>query len=228
MAGSSASHTAVVTFDATYSLPKFFSSSNVSIDHIPVVVLLRIYIRRVILSLILDSDEEARIGYVTLSISGDGVVFVDKLPDDEIVDPRVKVETVSVSASSPPRSHTVQAGIRQAYECHCSASMLNILVQEERALGKTFSNPCDSFDEFTKNVLNIDSAILLYWKLLFFGCATSFDYAVHSELHSCIFDAAAVFQMLLIILLQLVHTFSSSIPADYVPAERVHKTRLGK
>ncbi|GKC27433.1 hypothetical protein Tco_1034727, partial [Tanacetum coccineum] len=53
-----------------------------------------------------DSDDEvlAEIIFRGKSISGDGVVVVDKLPDDEIVDPRVKVETVSDSASSPPRS----------------------------------------------------------------------------------------------------------------------------
>ncbi|GJT04037.1 RNA-directed DNA polymerase, eukaryota [Tanacetum coccineum] len=37
-------------------------------------------------------------------VSGAGVVVVDKLPDDEIVDPRVKVEPIYESASSPPRS----------------------------------------------------------------------------------------------------------------------------
>ncbi|GKB52927.1 hypothetical protein Tco_0903680, partial [Tanacetum coccineum] len=46
------------------------------------------------------------------SISGDGVVLVDKLPDDEIVDPRVKVETVSEFASSPPRSRRKHLGVR--------------------------------------------------------------------------------------------------------------------
>ncbi|GKG36448.1 hypothetical protein Tco_0444126, partial [Tanacetum coccineum] len=41
-----------------------------------------------------------------------GVVVVDKLPDDEIVDPRVKVETVSNYASSPPRSRRKHRGVR--------------------------------------------------------------------------------------------------------------------
>ncbi|GJS12133.1 hypothetical protein Tco_0368929 [Tanacetum coccineum] len=36
-------------------------------------------------------------------ISGASVVVVDKIPDDEIVDPRVKVETIPDSAASPPR-----------------------------------------------------------------------------------------------------------------------------
>ncbi|GKB33957.1 hypothetical protein Tco_0873358 [Tanacetum coccineum] len=47
-------------------------------------------------------------------ISGDGVVLVDKLPDDEIVDPRVKVETVTESAASPPRSRRKNLGVRSA------------------------------------------------------------------------------------------------------------------
>ncbi|GJT06268.1 putative ribonuclease H-like domain-containing protein [Tanacetum coccineum] len=46
------------------------------------------------------------------SISGDGVMVVDKLPDDEIVDPRVKVETVYESTSSPPRSRRKHLGVR--------------------------------------------------------------------------------------------------------------------
>ncbi|GKF57424.1 hypothetical protein Tco_0170961, partial [Tanacetum coccineum] len=62
-----------------------------------------------------DSDDEvlAEIIFRGKSISGDGVMFVDKLPDDEIVDPRVKVETVSESASSPPpRSRRKHLGVR--------------------------------------------------------------------------------------------------------------------
>ncbi|GJT97204.1 hypothetical protein Tco_1092722, partial [Tanacetum coccineum] len=61
-----------------------------------------------------DSDDEvlAEIIFRGKSISGDGVVLVDKLPDDEIVDPRVKVETVSESASSPPRSRRKHLGVR--------------------------------------------------------------------------------------------------------------------
>ncbi|GJT14072.1 putative ribonuclease H-like domain-containing protein [Tanacetum coccineum] len=61
-----------------------------------------------------DSDDEvlAKIIFRGKSISGDGVVLVDKLPDDEIVDPRVKVETVSEFASSPPRSRRKHLGVR--------------------------------------------------------------------------------------------------------------------
>ncbi|GJY83414.1 hypothetical protein Tco_0496790 [Tanacetum coccineum] len=61
-----------------------------------------------------DSDDEvfAEIIFRGKSISGDGVVFVDKLPDDEIVDPRVKVETITESAASPPRSRRKHLGVR--------------------------------------------------------------------------------------------------------------------
>ncbi|GJV03171.1 hypothetical protein Tco_1336740 [Tanacetum coccineum] len=84
-----------------------------------------------ILDFFLDSDEDEQIGVSRVaadpdsdddvlaeiifrgkSISGDGVVFVDTLPDDEIVDPRVKVETVSDYASSPPRSRRKHRGVR--------------------------------------------------------------------------------------------------------------------
>ncbi|GJW05826.1 hypothetical protein Tco_1568249 [Tanacetum coccineum] len=61
-----------------------------------------------------DSDDEvlAEIIFRGKSISGDGVVLVDRLPDDEIVDPRVKVETVSDYASSPPRNRRKHLGVR--------------------------------------------------------------------------------------------------------------------
>ncbi|GJZ00098.1 hypothetical protein Tco_0517527, partial [Tanacetum coccineum] len=61
-----------------------------------------------------DSDDEvlAEILFWGTSISGHGVVVVDNLPDDEIVDPRVKVETVFASASSPPRSRRKHIGVR--------------------------------------------------------------------------------------------------------------------
>ncbi|GJZ75700.1 hypothetical protein Tco_0640165, partial [Tanacetum coccineum] len=61
-----------------------------------------------------DSDDEvlAEILFRGQYISGAGVVVVDKLPDDEIVDPRVKVEPISESASSPPRSRRKHHGVR--------------------------------------------------------------------------------------------------------------------
>ncbi|GJR57465.1 hypothetical protein Tco_1499627 [Tanacetum coccineum] len=61
-----------------------------------------------------DSDDEvlAEILFRGKYISGAGVVVVDKLPDDEIVDPRVKVETIPESASSPPRSRRKHRGVR--------------------------------------------------------------------------------------------------------------------
>ncbi|GKE21521.1 hypothetical protein Tco_1433033, partial [Tanacetum coccineum] len=106
------------------------SPSNVSTDHIPIDVLFE-STSGGILEFFLESDEEEQIGMSRIaadpdsddevfaeiifrgkSISADGVVFVDKLPDDEIVDPRVKVETVSESASSPPRSRRKHLGVR--------------------------------------------------------------------------------------------------------------------
>ncbi|GJV24198.1 hypothetical protein Tco_1376893 [Tanacetum coccineum] len=97
------------------------SPSNVSTDHIPLDVLFestsggindfflesdeeeQISMSRIAADL--DSDDEvlAEIIFRGKFISGDDVVFVDELPDDEIVAPRVKVETVFDYASSPPR-----------------------------------------------------------------------------------------------------------------------------
>ncbi|GJY81545.1 hypothetical protein Tco_0494296 [Tanacetum coccineum] len=79
------------------------SPSPVSTDHIPVDVLFE-PTSGGINAFFLGSDEDEHIGIV----GG----FVDKLPDDEIVDPRVKVETMSESASSPPRSRRKHRGVR--------------------------------------------------------------------------------------------------------------------
>ncbi|GJX81681.1 putative ribonuclease H-like domain-containing protein [Tanacetum coccineum] len=106
------------------------SPSNVSIDHIPIDVLFE-STSGGILEFFRDSDEDEQIGMSRVvadpdsddevfaeiifrgkSISGDGVVFVDQLPDDEIVDPRVKVETITESAASPPRSRRKHLGVR--------------------------------------------------------------------------------------------------------------------
>ncbi|GJR40809.1 hypothetical protein Tco_1216493 [Tanacetum coccineum] len=102
------------------------SPSPVSTDHIPIDVLFE-STSGGITEFFLDSDEDEQIGMSRvaadpdsddevlaeiISISGHGVVVVDKLPDDEIVDPRVKVETVSAYASSPPRSRRKHRGVR--------------------------------------------------------------------------------------------------------------------
>ncbi|GJY74242.1 hypothetical protein Tco_0478673 [Tanacetum coccineum] len=106
------------------------SPSNVSTDHIPIDVLFA-STSGGIHDFFLESDEEEQIGLSRVaddpnsddevlaeiifrgkSISGDGVVLVDRLPDDEIVDPRVKVETVSDYASSPPRNRRKHLGVR--------------------------------------------------------------------------------------------------------------------
>ncbi|GJS23367.1 hypothetical protein Tco_0451999 [Tanacetum coccineum] len=106
------------------------SPSPVSTDHIPVDVLFE-PTSGGINEFFLGSDEDEHIGMSRVAadpdsddevlaeilfrgqyISGAGVVVVDKLPDDEIVDPRVKVETMSESASSPPRSRRKHRGVR--------------------------------------------------------------------------------------------------------------------
>ncbi|GJV56382.1 hypothetical protein Tco_1457387 [Tanacetum coccineum] len=108
------------------------SPSNVTTDPIPIDVLFA-STSGGINDFFLDSDEEEQIGRSRVaadpdsddevlaeilfrgkSISGDDVVLVDKLPDDEIVDPRVKVEPVSDYASSPPRIRRKHLGVRSA------------------------------------------------------------------------------------------------------------------
>ncbi|GJT04947.1 reverse transcriptase domain-containing protein, partial [Tanacetum coccineum] len=108
------------------------SPSNVSTDHIPLDVVFE-STSGGINDFFLESDEEEQIGLSRVAadpdsddkvlaeilfrgkpISGNGVVLVDKLPDDEIVDPRVKVETVTESAASPPRSRRKNLGERSA------------------------------------------------------------------------------------------------------------------
>ncbi|GJU89604.1 hypothetical protein Tco_1302027 [Tanacetum coccineum] len=106
------------------------SPSPVSTDHIPIDVLFE-PTSGGINEFFLDSDEDEQIGMSRVAadpdsddevlaeilfrgqyISGAGVVVVDKLPDDEIVDPRVKVETIPESAASPPRSRRKHLGVR--------------------------------------------------------------------------------------------------------------------
>ncbi|GJR94942.1 hypothetical protein Tco_0267116, partial [Tanacetum coccineum] len=106
------------------------SPSPVSTDHIPIDVLFD-STSGGLHEFFLASDEDAPIGMSRIAadpasedevlaeilfrgqyVSGAGVVVVDKLPDDEIVDPRVKVEPISESASSPPRSRSKHRGVR--------------------------------------------------------------------------------------------------------------------
>ncbi|GJS37867.1 copia protein [Tanacetum coccineum] len=106
------------------------SPSPVSTDHIPIDVLFE-PTPGGINAFFLDSDEDEQIGLSRVAaepdsddevlaeilfrgqyVSGAGVVVVDKLPDDEIVDPRVKVEPISESTSSPPRSRSKHRGVR--------------------------------------------------------------------------------------------------------------------
>ncbi|GKB19752.1 hypothetical protein Tco_0853675 [Tanacetum coccineum] len=106
------------------------SPSPVSTDHIPIDVLFD-STSGGLHEFFLASDEDAPIGMSRIAadpasddevlaeilfcghyVSGAGVVVVDKLPDDEIVDPRVKVEPISESTSSPPRSRSKHRGVR--------------------------------------------------------------------------------------------------------------------
>ncbi|GKB50389.1 hypothetical protein Tco_0901142 [Tanacetum coccineum] len=106
------------------------SPSPVSTDHIPIDVLFE-STSGGLNEFFLDSDEDEQIGMSRVAadpdsddevlaeilfrgqyISGAGVVVVDKLSDDEIVDPRVKVETIPDSAASPPRSRRKHRGVR--------------------------------------------------------------------------------------------------------------------
>nr|GFB68289.1 hypothetical protein [Tanacetum cinerariifolium] len=84
-----------------------------------------------------DFDDEvvAEILFRGQSICGDRVVFVDTLLDDEIADPRVKVETVSESTSSPPLTRRKHLGERgEAFLC-------------DRPVEDFFSSDSDSGDD---------------------------------------------------------------------------------
>nr|GFC21093.1 hypothetical protein [Tanacetum cinerariifolium] len=84
-----------------------------------------------------DSDDEvvAEILFRGQSICGDIVVFVDTLPDDEIADPRFKVETVFESTSSPPLTRRKHLGERgKAFLC-------------DRPVEDFFSSDSDSGDD---------------------------------------------------------------------------------
>nr|GFB54952.1 hypothetical protein [Tanacetum cinerariifolium] len=84
-----------------------------------------------------DSDDEvvAEILFRGQSICGDRVLFVDTLSDDEIADPRVKVETVSESTSSLPLTRRKHLGERgKAFLC-------------DRPVEDFFSSNSDSDDD---------------------------------------------------------------------------------
>nr|GEV94016.1 hypothetical protein [Tanacetum cinerariifolium] len=81
------------------------------------------------------SEVVAEILFRGKSISGDIVVFVDTLPDDEIADPRVKLETVSESTSFPPLTRRKHLGERgEAFLC-------------DRPVEDFFSSDSDSGDD---------------------------------------------------------------------------------
>ncbi|GJY25169.1 putative ribonuclease H-like domain-containing protein [Tanacetum coccineum] len=200
------------------------SPSNVSIDHIPIDVLFE-STSGGILEFFLDSDEEEKIGMSRVvadpdsddevfaeiifrgkSISGDGVVFVDKLPDDEIVDPRVKVETVSESASSPPRSRRKHLGVRSD-DFLWDKPVEDFSVESSPWLTakKESGSPLQ-----TALVCNSNPLIaLLELDVVFYGF-----FILRLEIAAGYIVSAWVFVMLL-------DRFSSSVPADYVSAGHV-------
>ncbi|GJW63085.1 hypothetical protein Tco_0114969 [Tanacetum coccineum] len=109
------------------------SPSPVSTDHVPIDVLVE-PTPGGIHAFFLDSDEDEQIGLSRVAAEPDSddevlaeislsavsrfwccVVVVDTLPDDEIVDPRVKVEPISESPSSPPRGESRVMMILEEY-----------------------------------------------------------------------------------------------------------------
>ncbi|GKF44769.1 hypothetical protein Tco_0131321, partial [Tanacetum coccineum] len=129
MSSSAVPDTAGGTLDTTDS-DDSSSPSPVSTDHIPIDVLFE-PTPGGINAFFLDSDEDEQIGLSRVAaepdsddevlaeilfrgqyVSGVGVVVVDKLPDDEIVDQRVKDEPVSDYATFPPRSRRKHHGVR--------------------------------------------------------------------------------------------------------------------
>ncbi|GKC98390.1 hypothetical protein Tco_1168665, partial [Tanacetum coccineum] len=104
----------------------------------------------------LDSDDEvlAEIIFRGKSVSGHGVVIVDKLPDDEIVDPRVKVETVSESTSSPPRFRRKHIGLRGADD-----------VLWDKPVEDFFSSESDSDDDLDNYIAPLPYGEFKDWEM---------------------------------------------------------------
>ncbi|GKF34659.1 hypothetical protein Tco_0107859, partial [Tanacetum coccineum] len=111
---------------------------------------------------------------------------------------------------------TVQAGLRQAYECIASAPispwltgkkesgsplqtalvcnsnpLIALASPQQTASGKDMSNPLYGCDGLPKTVRVFQFTLGAYWKLLIFDVATSFDSVVH-RVHAVSFDAAVL------------------------------------
>nr|GEU78488.1 reverse transcriptase domain-containing protein [Tanacetum cinerariifolium] len=121
-----------------------------------------------------DFDDEvvAEILFRGQSICGDKFVFVDTLPDDEIADPRVKVETVSESTSFPPLTRRKHLGERgEAFLC-------------DRPVKDFFSSDSDSGDDASEYSLSYSE--FKDWEFLLMGLcvlagSSSCDSAGHIE-----------------------------------------------
>ncbi|GKC00057.1 hypothetical protein Tco_0986193 [Tanacetum coccineum] len=161
-----------------------------------------------------DSDDEvlAEIIFRGKSISGDGVVFVDKLPDDEIVDPRVKVETVSEFASSPPRYFRLNPDVDVGLELWRDVNMLCQSLHSDdvedfwRTQDEWIVCSWKLYPKSSVHVLDLTNGKTISQDALLrqayeciaaapileaavFDVATSFDSAVH-RVHAVSFDAA--------------------------------------
>ncbi|GJR34895.1 hypothetical protein Tco_1456647 [Tanacetum coccineum] len=174
---------------------------------------LQILLLGVLMSFSLDSDEDEHI-----SISGDvDCVIVDKLPDDEIVDPRVKVETVLIMPllllerraalqeqmvfSSPWLTPKKESGsplqtalLRQNWMLHFPYSLDESASPISTAFMSRASPRANGY------------SCLQRLKLLFFDVASSFDSAVH-RVSFCFIDAVVAYYsfLLLVFDLLLVH-----------------------
>nr|GEW24561.1 hypothetical protein [Tanacetum cinerariifolium] len=116
-----------------------------------------------------DSDDEvvAEILFRGKSICGDRGVFVDTLPDDEIADPRVKLETVSESTSFPPltrRKHLRERG--EAFLC-------------DRPVKDFFSSDSDSGDDDSEYSLPYSE--FQDWEVVRCPPGNSYIYVYHRE-----------------------------------------------
>ncbi|GKB77781.1 hypothetical protein Tco_0944676 [Tanacetum coccineum] len=163
------------------------SPSPVSTDHIPIDVLFEPRSGG-INEFFLDSDEDEQIGMSRVAadpdsddevlaeilfqgqyICGAGVVVVDKLPDDKIVDPWVKVETISESASSPPRSRRKHRGVRS------DDSLWDKPVED------FFSSESESDDDMENYIPPIPYGAFQDWEMVICPLSNSYYHVYYQE-----------------------------------------------
>ncbi|GJX06113.1 hypothetical protein Tco_0194045 [Tanacetum coccineum] len=163
------------------------SPSPVSTDHIPIDVLFD-STSGGLHEFFLASDEDAPIGMSRIAadpdsedevlaeilfrgqyVSGAGVVVVDKLPDDEIVDPRVKVEPISESTSSPPRSRSKHRGVRS------DTSLW------DRPVDDFFSSESESDDDIEDYIPPIPYGTFKDWEIVRCPLSNTFYHVYYQE-----------------------------------------------